>query len=580
MKASSIIDNVINLKHDLLKVNKNSDKNFENYMKTENETVNTVDLENNSQHKEISNSKKTEEKNIFKKIENIKTNDIKGEKTEDVLSEKLPKKIEQIINFISSNENLDISSKKLGDLKSLLQNLLSKIKELKNEKDPLTKEKIIEDLKEISNKLKEIFPDKDIKINLINLKDNLVIDINVEEKSLLIQVNDKKINLFKYKQNKETKKTLETNNKISNESKNTKNHSVEQNKIEADTQEIKDKKNLLSLVHQEKIKNTNNLDLVISDKETNNLSKENFNKNSLINLKNLLNDFFEKQKNVQTKDKNNDSKIKLSQMLAGKNDFLKLSKNISYFDLTSRIKIDSKKSQNEKNSDQNAEIKNNENLSLSKDNSPVEKTENIKPKPDDKKLSQNEEVKKSNYIDRVSKNSHTESKETNEVSKNQNIETNIITSNKTNIQTNNPHINRTTFNNPINLRNFNAQIIDIITQKSTENTFREIVTIKVNPPDLGNVDVEIMKSGKTISISILTENENAKNFITRTIQSLIGSLRDQGFNPVNVKVETPPESDFMDTEKQNQQNKQQEQHTEENSEEKEFENILRGEENV
>jgi len=41
---------------------------------------------------------------------------------------------------------------------------------------------------------------------------------------------------------------------------------------------------------------------VISDKETNNLSKENFNKNSLINLKNLLNDFFEKQKNVQTKD--------------------------------------------------------------------------------------------------------------------------------------------------------------------------------------------------------------------------------------------------------------------------------------
>jgi hypothetical protein len=56
--------------------------------------------------------------------------------------------------------------------------------------------------------------------------------------------------------------------------------------------------------------------------------------------------------------------------------------------------------------------------------------------------------------------------------------------------------------------------------------------------------------------------------------------RDQGFNPVNVKVETPPESDFMDTEKQNQQNKQQEQHTEENSEEKEFENILRGEENV
>jgi flagellar hook-length control protein FliK len=267
-------------------------------------------------------------------------------------------------------------------------------------------------------------------------------------------------------------------------------------------------------------------------------------------------------------------------MLAGKNDFLKLSKDISYFDLTSRIKTDSKKSQNEKSSVQNVEIKNNENLSLSKDNSPFEKVENIELKPDDNKLGQNEEVKKSNYVDRVSKTSQTETKETNEVSKNQNIEINTISNNKTNNQTNNTQVNRTTFNNPINLRDFNAQITDIINQKSTENTFREIVTIKVNPPDLGNVDVEIMKSGKTISISVLTENENAKNFITRTIQSLIGSLRDQGFNPVNVKVETAPEPDLMDTEKQDEQNNEQEQHTEENNEEKEFENILRGEENV
>lgn len=570
MKASSIIDNVINLKHDVLKVNKNSDKNFDNCINTK---INNQENANNPKL-EFKTENNYDDKTIFKKIENIKEKKIKEKNNEEILSEKLPKKIEQIINFIALNELNNIPKEKIIELKELLQNLLSKIRELKPEDKINVKEDIIKDLKKINLKLKELFPEKEIKINLIKLKENYVIDLEVSNKNILIQKDDKNLKIFKYKKNE---KVENKNQKI------IKSNSENKESIK----EINDKKNifenekkLLSLIYEEKIKNKNITDKTSDVKDLSN--SKNININDLMAIKDFADKSLKQQHINKINEKNNYSKIKLSQMLANKNYFLKISKDISYFDLNNRTKIFSKNIA-EKNTIEDKIGKNNNKNNFSKEEFNYKPKENI-----------NYEETKENFIekrnnkdfDKVDNKDKSNKKIDNNISKTtepkkQNIEINTILNNKINGQNNNNlSINKTTFNQPIHLRNFNSQITDIINQKSTENTFREIVTVKVNPPNLGNVDVEIMKSGKTISISVLTENENAKNIITRTIQSLIGSLRDQGFNPVNVKVETPPETDFMDTEKQNQQNNEHEQHTEDNNEEKEFENILRGEENV
>ncbi|TGG89250.1 flagellar hook-length control protein FliK [Geotoga petraea] len=581
MKASSIIENVINIKSNISKVNKNSDNNFESYINSGPNNQNRV---NDKVDSEVKTENLSENKTLFKKIENIKPNKAEEKKGEEILSEKLPKKIEQIINFIGSHKVKDVSPEKVVELKELLQSLLSKIKELKSENKTDTKEEVINILKEINSKLRELFPEKDIKINLVNFKDNFVIDIDSKDKSILIQVDDEKLKVFKYKniEKPENKNQLykdkipEILNINEEKTKDSKENIIETGN------NSKEKQILLSLIHEEKIKSNNSSDKTLTTNDETKVSKETINNKTLLSIKDLIDRFLKQQHTAKTNKKNNDSKIKLSQMLINKNNFLKISKNISYFDLTSRLKTNTKNKIEKNVTKDGMEKATNKNTILSNDlnYNPIEKVENKEARKDYAKKKGNEKIEKTNSIENPNKNVKNNTTQENRTSKKQNIEISTVSNNKTNNPNSSLTINKTTFNQPINLREFNAQITDIINQKSTENTFREIVTIKINPPNLGNVDVEIMKNGKAISISVITENESAKNFISRTIQSLIGSLRDQGFNPVNVKVETPPEPDLMDTEKQDDQKNKQEQQKEEKDEDKEFENILRGEENV
>lgn len=579
MKASSIIDNVINIKKDMSKVNKNSDNSFNRFMDSETKNINN---NFNDKPKSVSenNFEKVEEaKTIFKKIENVKNSEIKPQEIKEVLSDKLPKKLEKLINFLAVSKEGEIPEKDLSELKSLVQELISNLKKLKEENNPKNKEKLLSNLKEINQKLKDLFPEKDINLNLLNFKDTLVIDIKVGDRSLVFSLEDKKINIYKY-QPEEKKKNLEDNNK----SKNDKNINInnekelEKNSNSHQTKESKgERKTLLSLIHEEKISNNNlNEKNNILENQTEN---NDLNKNSLIKIQNIISDFIKNNKNNTSKDKTNDAKIKLSQMLVNKNDFIKLSKNVSYFDLTDRIKskINSENNINNIETNRKSSIENKEMKPIENKISKVQnlKDNNIEEKNNEKMKNNKDDVSKINMNNDNIESNKTNKTLNNEISSNGNIKINPTNNSSSNIS-----INRTSQPQTLNLNQFNAHIQEIVNQRATENTFREIVTLKVNPPDLGNVDVEIAKSGKSVSISIMTENENAKSFISRTIQSLIGSLRDQGFNPINVKVETAPEPDLMDTEKQDEQNNEQEQQNEENNEERKFENILRGEENV
>lgn len=582
MKASSIVDNVINIKKDISQVNKKSDNSFNKLIDSETKNISN---NYNNEKKYVSEEKVEESKTVFNKIDNIKKSEVKPEEVKEMLSEKLPKKLEKLISFLGSTDKEEITEEKLSELKNLIQNLIKTLKKVKEDDNPPLKEQLISDLKEINKKLKELFPDKDIKINLVNFKDNLLVDIKIDDKSLVFALDNKKFNIYKYihkedinntqstDKSKKNKNTKDLSNIVKDDKKIEDNSKTEENNIK--------NKTILSLVHDEKKSGENksfeNNDLAFLDNNE-------FNKNSLIKIEELIRNFIESKKNNSSQDKANNVKIKLSQMLVNKNDFIKLSKNISYFDLTDRIKsktnqdnkktklitdetklenkIEIKPLKNKKNNDKKLI---NDNFIEEKNDGDIEKNKN--------KQNDESKIKINNENVEINKNN----KSINNESSNGNVKINPTNNNSTNIATNRISQSQA---QTINLREFNSHIQEIVNQRTTENTFREIVTLKVNPPDLGNVDVEIAKNGKSISISIMTENENAKSFISRTIQALIGNLRDQGFNPINVKVETAPEPDLMDTEKQDEQNNDQDQQTEENNEEREFENILRGEENV
>jgi len=107
--------------------------------------------------------------------------------------------------------------------------------------------------------------------------------------------------------------------------------------------------------------------------------------------------------------------------------------------------------------------------------------------------------------------------------------------------------------------------------------------IKVNPPEMGEVNIQIMKSGNSVTINITTDSDANKFLLSKNLQGLVGNLRDSGFNPVEINVETKSEQDLFAGQKNNgNENKNNENFYEENTENEEnnFEEILRGEENA
>ncbi|PNR92572.1 flagellar hook-length control protein FliK [Petrotoga sp. 9PWA.NaAc.5.4] len=138
----------------------------------------------------------------------------------------------------------------------------------------------------------------------------------------------------------------------------------------------------------------------------------------------------------------------------------------------------------------------------------------------------------------------------------------------------------------INLNELNSQIKDIVVTKNTQTFINESFSVKVSPPNLGKVDFQIIKSGESITINIVTENENSKSIISKTIQSLVGNLRDEGYQPVNIKINVEQEQNYLNTpnqhkqEQQNQEKKEHDENQEEDNLKYEFVEYLRGDLNA
>ena len=119
----------------------------------------------------------------------------------------------------------------------------------------------------------------------------------------------------------------------------------------------------------------------------------------------------------------------------------------------------------------------------------------------------------------------------------------------------------------LNTDDLNTQIKDVIITKNTEQFFNESFSVNVSPPNLGKVDIQIIKNGEAITINLATESENAKLTLSKTVQSLVGNLRDEGYNPVDVKIFVHQEESDLDY--QHQQNQNQKQHEEKRYKQKE-----------
>jgi len=117
-----------------------------------------------------------------------------------------------------------------------------------------------------------------------------------------------------------------------------------------------------------------------------------------------------------------------------------------------------------------------------------------------------------------------------------------------------------------NLKDLNAQIKEVIISKNTQTFLNESFSVKISPPDLGKVDIQILKNGQAVTVNISTETENAKNIISKTLQSLVGNLRDEGYQPINIKVNVTQEEHYLaDQNQQNQQEQEQKKYDDEDN---------------
>jgi len=129
------------------------------------------------------------------------------------------------------------------------------------------------------------------------------------------------------------------------------------------------------------------------------------------------------------------------------------------------------------------------------------------------------------------------------------------------------------------LERLNIDLHRIIEQKLTQRVFTESMDLQISPPNLGKVNLELIKTGMAISINVITETESSRESISRNLQNLVGTLRNEGYNPVQVNIKSENKNDLMQDNQQKQPNyKDQQEQKKDDSQE--FEKILRGEENV
>ena len=605
--------------------------NNENY-----QNVNKKSNDSSESFENIINQTKNENKVsepyvLSEKIKELKTN--REEKNNLVDSEKLKK---SEMKFSSSPEKKELIETKIIDIEKMKNNILHELKEFGIDEeeakeilelifgliDKLNLEKIElgEKIKSIFNELKELLNSSGIEIEIfekgkekflaLNFKDKkVVISCEKEEKYVLFEKNIKVINKEGNKEEQNIKnKSLthnifkENNNNEINE-KNIENKNFRINGLE-ETKEEKiqlyiPEKNILTSTDEKKLIDNQRKDNIRPNKIINEVN-EIFSKKAedkiqskisqTINFLELIKNFASKNnqdKNMKIinkksnysyleglhKSKNNKEENKIFEKFK-KTDFYEESKE----KLVETIKQDNNNLENilnsinrdEKNSDNINEEKNEQKIDLNN------KAETHQIKTDLLDSSEkNEDVKISESIRTENSLNYSENNDLN-------TEKNIETNNSTNVEKSieNP-ITRNSEPPVIPLKDFNEMIESHLTSRTTEESFKEVINVKITPPELGNIQIEIIKNGNAVTVNIVADDESSKNILSRTLQSLVAILRNNGYNPVEVKVETNSEQDMQKEEKEEKNNE----HTDdkrknknnENDIENEFEKILRGE---
>ncbi|WP_448379061.1 flagellar hook-length control protein FliK [Fervidobacterium sp.] len=99
------------------------------------------------------------------------------------------------------------------------------------------------------------------------------------------------------------------------------------------------------------------------------------------------------------------------------------------------------------------------------------------------------------------------------------------------------------------------------------NRLEENVRMKLYPEQLGNIDVELKKEGRVITIVFVAENEKSKELLEKNIGILRDRLTALDFDVRNMEVKMKEESNYYEDAKQHQ-NQQNQKHGEENNEDK------------
>jgi flagellar hook-length control protein FliK len=99
------------------------------------------------------------------------------------------------------------------------------------------------------------------------------------------------------------------------------------------------------------------------------------------------------------------------------------------------------------------------------------------------------------------------------------------------------------------------------------NRLEENVRMKLYPEQLGNIDVELRKEGKAITIVFVAENEKSKELLEKNIGILRDRLTALDFDVRNMEVKMKEESNYHEDARHHQ-NQQNQEHGEQNHENK------------
>ncbi len=101
------------------------------------------------------------------------------------------------------------------------------------------------------------------------------------------------------------------------------------------------------------------------------------------------------------------------------------------------------------------------------------------------------------------------------------------------------------------------QIYEKIREFSISNKIEESVQMKLLPENLGNLDIEMKKEGKQITLLFIAENEKAKDTIEKNIHILRDRLSNLDLEIRNIEIKTKEEEKYYEHERNNNQNPQQ-----------------------